>query len=326
MVTAARMEAGKPTMAARRRGRGERPSPVNGWLVVDKPSGVTSTTVCNRVRRLAGNAKTGHGGTLDPLATGVLPIAFGEATKTVGYTMDARKSYRFTVRWGEARDTDDADGEIVETAAGRPGVREIEAALPRFIGEIEQTPPIYSAVKIGGERAYKLAREDRAVVPEPRQVTVESFSLVRQIDDDAAEFDVVCGKGTYMRSLARDLALALGTVGHIAVLRRTAVGGFREADAMTLASLEALGHIPPDFEGLLPVETALADIPALALSGSEAATLRSGQVVQLFRTSDLPRLGEIADGSTVRATAGGKLVAVARLEGGRVRPVRVMNH
>lgn len=313
-------------MAGSRRGRRERASPVNGWLIVDKPSGMTSTTVCNRVRRLAGNSKTGHGGTLDPLATGVLPIAFGEATKTVAYTMDARKSYRFVVRWGEARDTDDADGEVVETSTERPGREEIVAGLPRFVGEIEQTPPIYSAVKIGGERAYKLARENRAALPEPRRVRVDSFDLVREIDADAAEFEVVCGKGTYMRSLARDLALALGTVGHIAVLRRTAVGPFREADAMTLASLEALGHIPPEFEGILPVETALADIPALALSGSEAATLRSGQVVQLFRTADLPRLGEIADGATVRATAGGKLVAVARLEGGRVRPVRVMNH
>lgn len=312
---------GKHRMARRRTGR-----PVHGWVVIDKPAGMSSAHVVARVKRLVGAAKAGHGGTLDPLATGVLPIAFGEATKTVAYTMDARKSYRFVVRWGEARDTDDADGEIVETSIERPSREEIVAGLGRFVGEIEQTPPIYSAVKIGGERAYKLARENRAALPEPRRVRVESFELLREIDEDSAEFEVVCGKGTYMRSLARDLALSLGTVGHIAALRRTAVGPFREADAMTLASLEALGHIPPDFEGILPVETALADIPALALSGSEAATLRSGQVVQLFRTTDLPRLGEIADGATVRATAGGKLVAVARLEGGRVRPVRVMNH
>jgi len=309
----------------RSRSRRELPVPINGWLVVDKPGGITSTAVCNRIRRLAGGVKAGHGGTLDPLATGILPIALGEATKTVAYTMETRKTYRFRVRWGEARDTDDADGVVVATHHLRPTRATIEAALPGFVGAIEQVPPAYSAIKIDGERAYERARRDEVVTIEPRIVTVLQFRLAEILDEDHADFEVVCGKGTYMRSLARDLAKALGTVGHIAALRRTAVGPFTLERAIALESLEALGHIAPDFEGILPVETALADIPALAVTGSEAASLRSGQALQLFSTPDLARIGDFADGTTLRATANGKLVAVARYEGGQVRPVRVLN-
>ena len=307
---------------ARRRPTGPE---ISGWVVVDKPGGMTSTTVSNRVRRLAGDAKCGHGGTLDPLATGVLPIALGEATKTVAFAMDSEKSYRFRLRWGEERDTDDADGAVAATSDHRPGIPEILAALPEFTGDIEQVPPVYSAIKVQGERAYALARQDKPVLLAPRTVSIRRFSLAGIVDADAADFEVVCGKGAYMRSLARDLARRLGTVGHVARLRRTAVGAFTEARSIALESLEALGHIGPDCPYLLPVETALDDIPALALTGSEAASLRRGQTVALFQASDLVRIGHLADGATVRAQMGGRLVALARFEGGRVHPVRVMN-
>lgn len=309
-------------MGRRRRPNG--PS-VTGWIVVDKPGGMTSTAVCNRVRRLAGDAKTGHGGTLDPLATGVLPLALGDATKTVAYAMDGEKAYRFRLCWGEARDTDDAEGAVTGVSDVRPSEAEIAAVLPRFVGLIQQVPPIYSAIKVGGERAYNLARAQQAVALEARPIDIRDFRLAEIVDRDHADFDVVSGKGAYMRSLARDLAAALGTVGHIAALRRTRVGPFTEAGAVALASLEALGHIAPDCEYLLPVETALADIPALAVTGSEAASLRQGQAVPLFRTTDLDRIGDIADGATVRATSDGMTVAIARLEGGRVQPVRLIN-
>ncbi len=308
-----------------RRGRYKKAPKIDGWLVVDKPAGMTSTAVTNRVRRLAGGAKCGHGGTLDPLATGVLPIAFGEATKTVAYAMDADKAYRFRLRWGEARDTDDADGAVVATSEVRPDRGAIEAVLPEFVGHIEQVPPAYSAIKVDGERAYDLARADRPVELKPRIVRVASIVLADLPDRDHADFEVVCGKGTYMRSLARDLARRLGTVGHVAALRRTRVGAFTEDRAIALESLEALGHIAPDTANLLPVETALDDIPALAMTGSEAASLRRGQAVALFGAADLARIDHLADGATVRATSGGRLVALARFEGGRVHPVRVLN-
>lgn len=298
---------------------------VHGWIIVDKPAGMTSTAVSNRVRRLAGGAKCGHGGTLDPLATGVLPLALGEATKTVAYAMDADKTYRFRLRWGEARDSDDADGAVVETSDVRPDRAAIEAALPEFEGEIEQVPPAYSAIKIGGERAYDLARANQPVALQPRIVRIDRFTLLDRVDRDHADFEVVCGKGAYMRSLARDLARRLGTVGHVARLRRTRVGAFTEDRAIPLESLEAQGHIAPDSPHLLPVETALADIPALAMTESEAAMLRRGQAVALFSAVDLARIGDLADGAAVRAMSGGRLVALARYEGGRVHPVRVLN-
>ena len=310
---------------AARKWRADAAPAVSGWLVIDKPAGMTSTAVVNRVRYLANGVKTGHAGTLDPLATGVLPIALGEATKTVAYAVEGTKTYRFTVRWGEARNTDDADGEVTEASDRRPSEPEIRRALKAFIGEIDQIPPVFSAVKVAGERAYKLARADKEVRLEPRRVQIHRFELVEIVDADHANFEVECGKGAYMRSLARDLASALDTVGHIAVLRRTAVGGFTEADAISLDNLEALGHISPLLEHLLSVQTALDDIPALAMTGSEAARLRRGQAVPMFRTTDLARIGDIADGATVCAMADGKLVALARLEGGKVHPVRVLN-
>ena len=305
-----------------RRRKGEK---VDGWLILDKPAGITSTQAVNVVRRLFNAQKAGHAGTLDPLATGILPIALGEATKTVPYAMDGRKTYRFTLKFGEARSTDDAEGEVTQTSDKRPTDDEIRAALPAFIGAIEQVPPAFSAIKVEGARAYDLARAGEAVELKPRQVTIYGFSLLGRPNPDEAQFEVRCGKGAYMRALGRDLAIKLGTCGHIANLRRTAVGPFTEAAAISLETLKSLGHIPAAFEHLLPIETALDDIPALALTATEAIRLRSGQPVGLLHRQDRDRLYELSPGSMVRAMAEGRLVALTRFEAGELVPVRVMN-
>jgi len=306
----------------RRRRRGD---PVHGWFIVDKPSGMTSTAVVNEVRRLANAAKAGHGGTLDPLATGVLPVALGEATKTMRYIVDSTKAYRFTVRWGEATDSDDADGTVVETAAGRPEAAEIEAVLPRFLGEIEQVPPRYSAIKVDGQRAYDMARDGEDFDLAARTVLIEEIALTGQPDPDHADFEVVCGAGAYMRALGRDIAQALGTVGHITALRRTRVGPFREENAISLDELRSFGDSAAVLRQMLPVETALDDIPALALTDSEARRLRSGQAVPLLRKMDLQRIAGLHDGDTVLAFGKGKPVALTRYTAGEVHPLRVLN-
>jgi tRNA pseudouridine55 synthase len=298
---------------------------VDGWVIVDKPSGPTSTQVVGKVRRLFDAAKAGHGGTLDPLATGILPIALGEATKTVPYVMDGRKTYRFTVRWGEARDTDDAEGRVTGTTEARPDEAAIRAALPRFVGRISQVPPAFSAIKVQGERAYDLARDGEVVQLAPREIEIDAFRLVALDDADHATFEVESGKGAYMRALARDLALALGTLGHLSALRRLKVGPFAESAAISLDSLVELGNSPAALRHLLPVETALDDIPALALTGDEANRLRSGQAVPLFRKSDLDRLKDLEDGDLVLARTAGTAVAIARLEQGMLAPVRVLH-
>jgi tRNA pseudouridine55 synthase len=312
-------------MARRRRGR-----PVDGWVVADKPAGMTSTTVVSVVRRLFDAAKAGHGGTLDPLATGVLPIALGEATKTVAYAMDGTKSYRFTVRWGEARDTDDAEGTVVATSTVRPDRAAIETVLPRFVGEVMQIPPAYSAVKVGGQRAYDLARDGEVVTLEPRPVRIDAIRLIDIPDADHAVFEADCGRGTYMRGLARDIGAALGTLGHITALRRLAVGPFALDDAVPLAHMHALAAQSALETILLPIETPLDDIPAVALTEAEAHRMRCGQSVSLLRRSDRERLfrldidPEDAD-AIVLATCGDAAVAIARVEDGELRPVRVLN-
>jgi tRNA pseudouridine55 synthase len=307
-------------MARKRRGR-----PIHGWLVLDKPLGMSSSQAVSAVRHLLDAAKAGHGGTLDPLATGVLPIALGEATKTVAWAMAGRKIYRFAVRWGEARDTDDTEGKVTATSAVRPSRAAIEAALDGFVGTIRQRPPAYCALKVAGERAYDLAREGWAVALAPRPVDVHELRLLALPDDDHAEFEAVVGKGTYIRALARDLAVSLGSLAHIAALRRLAVGRFRAADAISLENLAALGHSAPASGHLLPIETALDDIPALALSEEEAHRLRCGQSVTPLRPDDRARIEQLGDGTTVRATTGGKLVAVAEIAAGTLKPVRVLN-
>jgi len=307
-------------MARKRRG-----APIHGWIVIDKPPGLSSSAVVGRVKRLTGAAKVGHAGTLDPLATGVLPMALGEATKTVAYLVDGRKAYRFTVRWGEARDTDDADGKVIAVSDARPTEAEIVAVLDRFRGAIEQVPPTYSAIKIGGHRAYDLARGDKAPALTARTVEVHELTLVAMPDRDHAEFAVVSGKGAYMRSLARDLAAALGTVGHVAALRRTAVGPFHEAQAISLDKLQTLGHSAPRSGHLLPVETVLDDIPALALTEREARKLSHGQAIPVLPVASRSPFKNIGQGDVVRAMVEGRLVALAKIMGGEIRPFRIIN-
>jgi tRNA pseudouridine55 synthase len=307
---------------SRRKPRGR---PLDGWLIIDKPPGLTSTDVVNRVKRAFDARKAGHGGTLDPLATGVLPIAFGAATKTVPYVMDGTKLYRFTLAFGEARDSDDADGAVVARSDRRPDDAAIRDALPRFRGDIMQVPPAFSAVKVAGERAYDLARDGRPPILEPRPARVDRFDLVARPDPDRAVFEVESGKGVYMRSLARDLAVACGTLGYVAELRRLRVGPFEEQHATGLDKLRAAGDTAPASPDLLlPVATALADIPALALNGAEAAALRHGQAISLVML--MGRIPDAADpdGGLVRAMAGGRVIGLCRLDGGMMRPERVL--
>ena len=306
-------------------GRKHRGKAIHGWIIIDKPGGLSSNAVVGRVRRLTGAAKVGHAGTLDPMATGVLPMALGEATKIVSYLMDGAKAYRFTVRWGEQRNTDDAEGEVVATSDARPAKEQILVVLGNFIGDIEQVPPVFSAIKIEGKRAYALARADQAPEMKPRTIHIEDLKLLSVVDADHAEFEAVSGKGAYMRSLARDLGTALGTVGHIAQLRRIAVGPFDEKQAISLDKLESLRHSAPLSEYLLPVETVLDDIPALALTETEARKLSQGQAIPVLPVASRSPLKNIGQGDVVRVMAEGRLVALAKINGGEIRPFRVMN-
>ena len=293
---------------------------VHGWLVLDKPVGMTSTHAVAHVKRLFRAKKAGHAGTLDPLATGCLPIAFGEATKTVPFVMDGRKTYRFTVAWGVETDTDDAEGRRIATSDRRPSRAEVEALLPRFTGAILQTPPLYSAIKVGGERADDLARDDEAVELQAREVVVESLVVVDH-DGGSTVLEAACGKGTYVRAIARDLGRALGCGGHVTQLRRTGVGPFVERAFVTTEALDAAAR---DGESALarllaPVASALAALPEIAVSKADAGRLMRGQSV-LMRGRDAP----IAEG-VVAVTHFGRLVAIADLEKGQAAPRRIFH-
>ncbi|MFZ5737081.1 tRNA pseudouridine synthase B [Rhodopseudomonas thermotolerans] len=317
-----------PRNAARGGGNGKQPRrdkrDVHGWVVLDKPIGMTSTQAVAVVKRLFSAKRAGHAGTLDPLASGGLPIAMGEATKTVPFVMDGRKRYRFTVAWGEERDTDDTEGRAVATSPDRPTAAAVMALLPQFTGVIEQIPPQYSAVKIQGERAYDLARDGEVVPLAPRPVEIHELTLVDHGDDGRSVFEAECGKGTYVRALARDMGRLLGCYGHICALRRTVVGPFDEADMIPLEELQALCDRAASGEGsladaLLPVETALDDIPALAVTRADAARLHRGQAV-LLRGRDAPHCS-----GTVYVTVAGRLLALAELGNGELIPKRVFN-
>ena len=307
-------------MARKRKGQ-----KIDGWLIVDKPIGLTSAAVVGKVRRALDAAKVGHGGTLDPLASGVLPLAFGEATKTVSFVMDGSKVYRFAIRWGEARSTEDAEGAVVATSAVRPDEALLRSVLGDFTGEIEQVPPVYSAIKVDGQRAYALARADLPVELAPRKVMIESLRLVAMPDVDHAEFEATCGKGAYMRSLGRDIALALGTVGHLSSLRRTAVGPFSEKNAISLEKALTLGHSAPLAEELLPIETALDDIPVLALTEAEARRMGHGQAIPVLPVAIRSPRQAVTQGAVVCVMSAGKPVALARISGGEIRPLRILN-
>jgi tRNA pseudouridine55 synthase len=312
------------TMARRKKG-----NPVHGWLIFDKPLEMTSTTAVAVIKRLLDAQKAGHAGTLDPLATGILPIALGEATKTVSYAVDGKKAYRFTVHWGAETTTDDAEGPITQRSDQRPTIAEIEALLPGFTGAIMQTPPQFSAIKIDGNRAYDLAREGEVVPLEPRPVQIDRLAIVAMPDDDTTVFEAECGKGTYVRAIARDLGRKLGCFGHVVALRRTRVGPFSEDDAVTLAEIDAALAAPDDPAAplpdpltsglLLPVEAALSGVAEIAVSSSDAATLARGQSV-LIRGRNAP----ITTGAAY-AICKGQLIAIGEIEKGALQPTRVFN-
>lgn len=311
---------GATEVARRRRGNA-----VNGWLIVDKPAGITSAQVVSRVRRAAVAAKAGHGGTLDPLATGILPVAFGEATKAISYVVDGAKLYRFTVKWGEQRDTDDAEGEVTAVSGVRPTAAEIRGVLDRFTGDIEQVPPTYSAIKISGRRAYALARAECSVALPARPVRVDRIALVDCPDRDSAVFEVLAGKGVYMRALARDLGQELGTVGHVTALRRVMVGPFSEEQAISLEKVEHLAHSEQLVDYLLPVGVALADIPALTLTEAEARRLQHGRPIAVLPVACRSPLTDLTRDAVICAMARGRPVALARIRGGEIRPLRILN-
>jgi tRNA pseudouridine55 synthase len=289
---------------------------VSGWLVLDKPYDMTSTQAVGKVRWLFGAKKAGHAGTLDPLATGILPIALGEATKTVPNIQDGQKLYRFTVKWGVATATDDAEGAVIATSDVRPEAAAIEGLLPRFTGEIMQTPPAFSAIKIAGERAYDLARAGETVVLDPRPVVIERFALLTH-EGESSTFEVACQKGTYVRALARDLALALGTCGHVIKLHRAAVGPFADARAVKLADLEATA--PEARDGLLlPIAAALAGVPEIRLAPPQAAVVRNGNPVLLTGAGAPIELAE------AWASCRGEAVAVGYVAQGQFKPTRVI--
>ena len=307
-------------------GRRRKGDPVSGWIVLDKPYDLGSTPAVSRVRRAFNAQKAGHAGTLDPLATGVLPIALGEATKTVSFLVDADKAYRFTIAWGETTASFDREGVVTATSDIRPDRTSIEAALACFVGEIEQVPPAFSAIKVGGERAYDLAREGAEFDLAPRKVTIHAARLVKVPDPDHAVIEIECGKGTYVRSLVRDLADALGACGHVSALRRTRVGPFSDAAAITLELLEDLVHKGRGLEALLPVETALDDIPGLAVTAEDAFRLSQGRgIVLLPRQVETLKARLSGASRTVLATQGKQAVAICEMRAGQLSPVRVFN-
>ena len=315
-------------MARKRRG-----TPIHGWVVLDKPRGMTSTQAVARVRGLFDASKAGHAGTLDPLATGVLAIALGEATKTIPYAVDGDKQYRFVARWGEARDTDDADGKAVAWSDIRPSRQQIDEILPGFVGEIMQVPPVYSAIKVAGERAYDLARGGEPPTLVARPIFIFAARVIEIPDPDHAVFEVECGKGSYIRAWVRDVAQVLGTYGHVTELRRLKAGPFSVGASISLETLEGFRHSPAALEHLRPIATALDGIPALAVTDPDSVRLRSGNSI-LIRAPLFARLMEQAgsepggeiDGQTVfLSTAKGEPVALAEIAEGELRPFRVFN-
>jgi tRNA pseudouridine55 synthase len=314
-------------------GRKRKGDPISGWICLDKPLEMTSTEAVSRVRRLFSAQKGGHAGTLDPLATGVLPIALGEATKTVPFLMEAEKVYRFSLAWGRNTTTCDREGEVTATSDVRPSVAAVEAALPAFLGEIRQIPPVYSAIKVDGERAYDLARAGIEVELEARTVTVHEIAVTGAPDPDHVEITLRCGKGTYVRSIARDLSEALGACGHVSALRRLRVGPFRAEESIGVEQLEDLVHRGARSEALLPVETALDDIPELAVTDEDAFRLKQGRPIVLLprqvetlKSRLKPRtIGGLDASRTVSAISDGRIVALCEMRAGKLSPTRVFH-
>jgi tRNA pseudouridine55 synthase len=314
-------------MARRRKG-----DPVSGWIVLDKHEDIGSTQAVGRVRRAFNAQKAGHAGTLDPLASGILPIALGEATKTVPFLMEADKTYRFTIAWGATTASFDREGLVTATSGARPSISAVEEALTAFVGEIEQTPPTFSAIKIDGERAYDLARAGVAVDLKPRPVTIHRAAVTEAPDVDHVTLEIDCGKGVYVRAIARDLAAMLGACGHVSSLRRLRVGPFSAEKAVTLEFVEQMCDRGAGLEVLLPVETALDDIPALAVTTEDAFKLSQGRPIVLLprQVETLQARLAAPDGDgfasrTVLAMHGGSPVSICEMRAGRLSPTRVFN-
>lgn len=314
-------------MARQRKKKGD---PVHGWLNLFKPVGMTSTQAVGICKRLFNAQKVGHGGTLDPLADGILPLAFGEATKTVQYAMDADKEYVFTIQWGVSTASQDAEGEVTATSDVRPEPAAIGEALARFVGDIQQIPPKYSAIKVDGERAYDLAREGEAFELKARDVVVFEADVVEIIDADRTQFRMVTGKGFYIRALVRDLAAALGAEGHVIQLRRTRVGPFAEAQSVSMTEIEAMDDPEACRQRLLPLQVALDDVPAIEITAADASKLRLGNEVALlphqveqFQSDRDELLGDDSDDRLAVAIHADRAIAMGEVRAGRFQPSRV---
>lgn len=310
-----------------RRKKGEK---IDGWINLYKPSGIGSTQALSKARRFLNAQKAGHAGTLDPLASGILPIALGEATKLIPYAQDTLKTYIFTVHWGIQRTTDDLEGDVIKTSDERPSLEDINAILPEFLGEITQVPPNYSAIKIDGQRAYDLARQGENPDIQPRDVFIQSLTIEPEGSDDSSDttrFHCVCGKGTYIRSLARDMGLKLGCFGYIQHLERISVGNFTKETAISLDFLENLSDKTPREEAVLPLQAMLADIPALPLTQEETAKLKHGQRLSFIAKPDMDRLNKasIINEGEALATFEGRPVAMVMRQGPEIAALRVLN-
>ena len=302
---------------------------INGWIIVDKQIGITSRQVVTKISKTLNIKKVGHGGTLDPLATGILPIAIGEATKVISFIQDKKKRYSFTIKWGETTETDDAEGEILDKSEHRPTRQEIQKILNCFVGNILQKPPIYSAIKINGQRSYKLARKNIKIDHKYRIVKIYDLILKNIININSAEFEVKCGKGTYVRSLARDIAEKLNTKGHIISLRRLSVGPFEEKDTIFIDFSEEIIHSPSILDKILPVKTVLDDIPALFLNEVETRRVQQGQKIQLNSLQFIKEFElkhpNYTEFEQILAIKDENLIALIKIQNGIMRPSRVMN-
>lgn len=303
---------------------------IDGWVNLHKPIGMTSTQALSVVKRALNPQKAGHAGTLDPLASGILPIALGEATKTVPYVQDSIKTYNFTVKWGEQRTTDDAEGEAIATSDLRPTREQVEALLPAFHGDVEQVPPQFSAIKVDGARAYDLARDGEQVELKSRLVYIENLVITAHTGEETS-FECVCGKGTYVRSLARDMGVKLGCYGYISLLERASVGPFALENAISLDIFQNPDDKPSPEQVLLPLQTALDDIPVLALREQEAARLKNGNSLSFISKPDLDRMTDSgiewsgAEPVTALTVYGKKAIAIVEISGPELHPIRIFN-
>jgi len=300
-------------------------APVSGWVCLDKPEGLGSTQAVTQVRRAFDAQKAGHAGTLDPLASGVLPIALGEATKTVAFLMDADKTYRFTIAWGVSTASFDREGDVTAESAVRPTPDLVAMALTNFVGEIEQIPPDFSAVKVNGSRAYELARQGVEMDLAPRRVQIHAARLTGGADRDHVDIEVECGKGTYIRAMVRDLAAVLGACAHVSALRRTRVGAFTEERAVGLEFIRHLCDTGAPLKALLPVETPLDDIPAMAVTTEDAFRLTQGRSIVLLPRQVETLRAALSASRTVSALHGGRIVALCEMRAGRLSPTRVFH-